>query len=430
MDFFSAITFASIRIGIAIYNQYQNQATTEKIKAEQREIKRQELQNNQQRDMERFLRSCQLQEKLELEKHIYKIRTIRNDFLDSFDKMIHQENLETGYRLNISPYIIQHAVIPLSSENIEDTRQELFCILTGSNNHNFNRDMLPYLDDAICDLLSKYWNESSNHTVCYYQNIWDTSCPPFSNEDIENLKPLIPTPTITLTPFFSEEESHYLLSIKLNVWGMGKGLAIAIDFPTDVRFNTLPDKYTSRDIDEIIKKLVPCAICLIGQVADIFYWTNFYLPPRLPYLLGKNSISVPESVKEQYAIIYSKLYNQLAIGFQETSNTEEELQTVADIMDINMYNHPERSVQFLRSFITLSKDPSIATEAIKNSMIALYRAKTDKHADRLEDIDASLLHKSDFTIISQYADMAKKCRAVSIVPDLMDIIRRNVISWK
>lgn len=431
IDPFTLIAVAA-QIGVSIYNQHQNREITERIKREQREAKLAELQNNQRRDMERFQRSCQLQEQMESDTHRYKIETLKQDFINSFEKMIHKDNLETNYRLNISPYIIQRSVIPMTVENIEDTRQELFCVLTGSNDTNFNRDVLPYLDETICDILSKFWNESSNHTICYYQNVWDLSTGPVSNEDVENMKSLIPTPTVTLTPFFLNGESEHMLILKINVWRVGNMNKIAIDVETDIKFEKLPNKYTLDEINKIVDNVATYAVCSIGQISDVFYWTNFYQPPILPYLLGKNLLSVPEDIKHQYVTIYSNLYNQLAIGKNNVEKDEksEALQVAQDVMEINMYNHPERSLGFLRNLLMISNNTSISEGAIRDSMLSFYRAKTDNSAKTLEDVDASIIINADVDYLSEYIKLAKQVNATNLVAELTNILKQKITSWR
>jgi myo-inositol-1-phosphate synthase len=104
--------FVAFQVGVSLINQWQNSELTAKIKEEQRKAKLDEIRNHQRRDMERFQRLCQLQEDMEAETHIQKIEKIKQDFLNSFEKMAHKDNLDNHYHLNVSPYIIQRSIIP------------------------------------------------------------------------------------------------------------------------------------------------------------------------------------------------------------------------------------------------------------------------------------------------------------------------------
>jgi hypothetical protein len=431
MEPISTATAIALQIGVSLINQWFNKDLTEKIKEEQRRAKENELLNNQRRDEERFRHSCELQERMELDGHLYKIKTIKNNFLNSFETMIHKENLENSFRLNVSPYIIQRSVIPLSTENIGDIRQDLFCILTSSNNSIFNRDVFPFLDEEVSGFISKYWNEASNHTVCYYQNLWDLSASSFSNEDIENVKSLITTPTIALTPYFTNEDDGFHLTLKVNAWGLGFSDTKILSIPSRVTFKVMPNKYTLQDIEDIFKGFVPLLDCTIGHLADVFYWSNFYQPPLLPKLIGENYIRISDELMEMYISMYHCLYKTLAIGQCDEAVTKtEEMQNANEIVRINLYNFPERSVSFLKRFMILSQNSSLSSEVLRESVLGLYRVKTDSNVRVLEEIDASRFSTEDFNVINQYICLAKEYGDKKLLKDFSEIIRRKVISWR
>ena len=231
------LLFVGLQIGVSLYNQSRNSELTARIKEEQRKAKLDEIKNNQRRDMERFQRLCQLQEEMEVAAHVHRIEKIQQDFLNTFGKMAHKENLDSHYHLNVSPYVIQRSIIPLTVSDLKNTRQELFCILTASNDETFNKNVLPYLDEAICDVISKYWNESCNHTLCYYQNLWDSESNTFSNEDVENIRSLINTPTVSVSPWFQKKGDKPNLILKISVWGVGNENSLSCEIDTGICFD-------------------------------------------------------------------------------------------------------------------------------------------------------------------------------------------------
>lgn len=429
----SLVTLLGIgaQIAVSFYNQSENRKTAQYIKAQQRAAKEAELKNNNKRDMDKFIRSCELQERMEFESHQHRIKSIRQGFLDSFDKMIHNDNIDKHYRLNVSPYIIQRSVIPFSEEDLHNVRQELFCILTGSNDANFNSKVLPYIDESVSSMLSQYWNEKSHHTVCYYQNMWDTGAEPFSEEDIENLHVLLPTPTIAVTPLFSRKNKK--LTLIVYVWGVSTGNDDSIrkvEIDPEIYFEQLPKTYSPEEITTIVSKLTVSALCSVGQICDIFYWTSSYQPPLLPILLADNTIEVPNSVKEKYKEIYSQLYSQLALGvFPDGISDSESLQLAKDIVEINHYNHPERSVYFLESLMTLSKSSTFVTSLIRDSVVELYKVKTGNDKKGLDQINASLFQIEDISVILKLIELAKECKDESLVKELVEIIIRKITYW-
>lgn len=427
------ITVAVIlgQIAVSLITQAENRETAEAIKEEQRRAKKKEILDGQKRDMEKFLRSCELQEQMELDAHKHKIKTIRQGFMNSFEKMFRKDNLEKHYRLNVSPYIIQRSVIPQTDADIDNVRHELFCILTGSNDTRFNSEVLPYIDERISNIISQLWNETSNHTVCYYQNMWDLNSNPFSEEDIENLHVLIPTPTATVTPLFSTSENRIKLTLFVNVWGTNIDNTITkLEVDPGISFEQLPKTYSPSEIESITDKVALYSVCAIGQIADIFYWTNFYLSPLLPILIGDGILDVPASLKSQYADIYSHIYRQMVLGLlPDEAGTPESLQLAKDIVEINQYNHPERCVRFLENVMKLSKFDSASSSLVRESMISIYQAKTDQVERNLNHINAVLLQKEDINEVMKLIELARECNDEGLARDIIEIIKRKISTW-
>lgn len=426
------ITVAVIlgQIAVSLITQAENRETAEAIKEEQRLAKKKEILDGQKRDMERFLRSCELQEQMELNAHKHKIKTIRQGFMNSFEKMIHKDNLEKHYRLNVSPYIIQRSVIPQTDADIDNVRHELFCILTGSNDTRFNSEVLPYIDERISNIISQLWNETSNHTVCYYQNMWDLNSNPFSEEDIENLHVLIPTPTATVTPLFSTSENRIKLTLLVNVWGTNIDNTITkLEIDPGISFQQLPKTYSPSEIESITDKVALYTICAVGQIADIFYWTNFYQAPLLPTLMGEGILEVPATLKKQYADIYSHIYRQVVLGsLPDESGDPESRQLAKDIVEINQYNHPERSIFFLKHMFDLPEVQEYSSGLILDSMLTFYRVKTDLEATAIEDVNAAMIKNEDVAFLSQLIEQSKLCKANNATKQLIKILHCKIIS--
>lgn len=418
------------QIAVSCINQYFNREATEKIKAEQRKAKMDEMLNNHRRDIERFERSCAFQEKLEAQNHIEKMRRLRQDFLNSFDKMLHNENLTNSYRLNVSPYIISRSVMPMSVEELENLRQEVFCVLTSSNDESFNKHVLPYLDDAICDILSQFWNSGSDHMVSYYQNMWNSKSPLFSHEDIANLRILISIPTVAITPFIIKTENGHSLTLKLKVWGMGQQEIDNIEVKTSITFETLPHSFTSPEIKQLVNDCLGQLICLLGQIIDVYYWTNYNLPPLFTSILKDGLSIVSSAQKEMCKYDYIQLYNTLALGSGMVENENSEKGTVVkDVSEINWYNHPKRNVAFLRNILEIIEDSSISAEAITKSMLSLYKAKTDALASTISEIDGRKLCIDDFETIKELLHLSKQKGLNSLTNELSNVVMSKIVSW-
>lgn len=419
------------QIGVSFFNQGKNKKMVESIKNEQRMAKENEIRNSHKRDMEKFLRSCELQERMELEAHQFKVKSIRQGFMNSFTKMVHKDNLDKHYRLNVSPYIIQRSVIPLTEAEIDNVRQELFCILTSSNDAEFNAKLLPNIDESIGGVLSKFWNETSNHTICYYQNMWNTNADTFSEEDIENLRVLIPTPTVAVTPLLYRCESGIKLTLLISMWGAGNGDALRqFEIDPEINFERLSNNFTKTDREKAIECVTAYAVCSIGQIADVFYWTNFYQSPLLPCLLANDFVKISETAKKEYAEVYSQMYNQLVLGiFPEDPGCSDSLQLAKDLVEINQYNHPERTLSFLKSIIRLTGSYVVSSVLIEKTVNSLCKIKTDHESKCLDEINSSLLKKEDISFIAQLLELANGINDSNLAKEISGIIKRNIKSW-
>lgn len=420
--------FVGLQIGVSLYNQYRNSEFTARIKEEQRKAKIDEIKNNQRRDMERFQRLCQLQEEMEAVAHDNRIKKIQQDFIDTFEKMAHKENLDGHYHLNVSPYVIQRSLIPLKTSDLQNTRQELFCILTASNDEAFNKNILPYLDEAICDMISKHWNESSNHTLCYYQNLWDSESHLFSNEDVENIKSLINTPTVSVSPWFQKKGDNHHLILKISAWGVGNKDSLNCEIETGISFDNLSTKYSVQEISELVERILPYVVCSVGQIADVYYWVTSYLPPQLPYLLGNCYVTVSDKLRNEYAQVYSKFYMHLVLGMPDKGENLDS--TLAEVAEINLYTYPERSLACLNSIIALTDKSSLTPEMIKSSMLSFYRARTEVVLDVVDQLDASLLKIQDVGYVLTLIDYAKSTENALLAKDLTAIVKKYVSSWR
>ena len=190
-----------VQAGVALANQKWNSENAKAIRDIQRTYKKDAQNMMLRRDREKFEHARELQMQMEFESQQERIRSLNQDFLNSFKKMAHNATLVSHYPLKVSPYVISKTVLPISDAQLSNTRQEVLCILTTSNNSAFNKEVLPYLDETISQAVARYWNGNSLSNVCYYQGMWDNK-KDYCEENIENVKAVINSPTLTLTPFF------------------------------------------------------------------------------------------------------------------------------------------------------------------------------------------------------------------------------------
>ena len=417
----------ALQVGASYINQRNNKKTMEEIKERQREFKAEFQEHGIRRDYGKFRRSCELQLQMEEESHNERLDDIDKDFDNWFVKMAHKAMLESHYPLTISPYIIKSFVMPFCGNRMGEKRKELFCMLTNSNDNVFNANVIPLLDDALCNIISSVWNERSMHTLCYYPNIWKQNIS-YSDEDLENMKAIIITPTIAVSPFFERRKDGYTLIVKLDMWGDNIDRAIRLE--TGIHFASMPTTYSSDQIKSILSILFPIVICAIAQNVDVYYWTNYYLPPILPSVLSRGLIPVGKDVYNEFGQAYMELFLTLALGLVAPNSVcAAETSLLTEVAGMNQCNFPERAVGFLEEAARLAPTRQSLETMIMNTLSSLYEARTSVRFGSLDEIDVDLLDKNDMNQITRMIGIAKKGNDFELARRLVGIVRRKIQSW-
>lgn len=424
------LTLIGLQIAASLINQKYNEKNLKEIKEMQQKAKSAAQKRMVERDYKKFQRACDYQYQIETEAHTERLRAIEQEFLTAFDKMAHNANLGLHYPLNISPYIINRSVIPIKGTQLNHSRQEVFCILTNSNDKLFNKEVIPFLDNILCNTIASYWNAESLHTMCYFSNTWNERIP-FCDEDIDNLKSTISTPTITITPYFEKnEEGGYALAVKLNIWGVGS--EISMHLPTGLQFDSIPakDKYSTHQIDDIVAKLIPWMICATAQAIDVYYWETYHLPPLLPSLISQGKILLDDAAKASFKKSYVALYDTLVLGRTDgIVKTLLETSLISDVALINQCNNPDDNIKFLKDLACLI-DSSAETESlIRNSFIYLYESCTGEKYESISSVKVGLLQKDDMVSIRSLIQIAKQTQNNLLAKDLISIVKNKIQYW-
>lgn len=415
--FGTAVTML-VQVAASHYNQKWNRENTENLRQIQQEAKRASLNNSLRRDYESFLRSCQFQIEMENDSRKERLAGLNQEFLNSFKKMAHNVTLASHYPLRISPYIIQRSVVPSATERLEDTREDILCILTNSNEQAFNNEVLPYIDEMLCYNISKYWNKGSMHNVCYYQGIWDSK-KNFYDEDIDNIKAVICSPTLTISPYFIKE----ILNIKINLWGMGYSDYAIID--TGINIKSL----LSNEIDETVTMLKPTLLCAVGLMADVFYWITNYQVPLLPLLISNGTIQISSELKNEMIVSYDTLYRSLALGMvadEHTSVSADQRQALVNNSELNMFNFPCRDLGFLKSCIALMGASDKSNMLIEQTMLAIYKANAGEAHKSLQEINVRRLNYDIMANVTTLIKIANKSGNTETAKRLTTLISRKI----
>ena len=419
---------AAIQIGASFFNQRFNKKNSSELRRLQQEFKKEVQERSLRRDYDKFRRCCEFQLQMEEESHEQRLIDIDNEFNDWFAKMAHADALASShYPLNISPYIIKSAVIPFCYNEVGMRRKEVFCILTNSNDPVFNKSVIPHLDAMISDVICSAWNQKGTHTLCYYTDIWRQDAL-FSNDFVDNIKTILKTPTMAVTPFFEKREQQYALTIMVNMWE-DTIVDKCVCLETGISYDKMPTAYTKETANELLAKLLPIMMCGIGISTDVYYWSNYYLPPLLPSLLSKGLVKVTQDEYVELGKTYEELFTALALGtIPANCPCVIDKSRMSDIAGINQFNFPERAVGFLEEASKISPSPQNAEKMIEGTLFSLYQAKTDMNFESKEEIDVTLLDKGDMDQITRLISIAKSSQNLQLKKDLTDIVRRKILS--
>lgn len=415
-----------VTVGVALVNQKWNSENAKAIKDIQHAYKK-DIQNmTLRRDREKFERARELQMQMEIESQQERIRSLNQDFLNSFKIMAHDATLTSHYPLKVSPYVISKTVLPISDAKLNNTRQEVLCILTTSNNSVFNKEVLPYLDEMLSQAIARYWNGNSLNNICYYQGMWDRK-KDYCEEDIDNVKAVINSPTLTLTPFFvmGIDGLHHLY-LKVRLWGMECDCCELAD--TGIVYQSLPVSYNMVNIQMLLANIFPLAICIVGQFVDVFYWTIGNQIPVLPHLVASGAFSISQKLKAELAEAYAELYMTLSLGYGTNSKMlpVQDSETLQRNTMASLLNFPERSVGFLMSCLELTKKSDLSNRIIESTAQALYYTRTEEGRLAIPLIDVRRLDYDDMALVTTLIDIANKSGNTQVAKELATLISRKI----
>ena len=426
MPIVGAFVTIAIQVGAAYLNYTTNKKTAAELKRMQRENRKADLEHGYKRNYERFRASCDFQYQMEAAGHLQRMNDINDDFINAFELTAHAYAMN-NYPLMISPYFISKSVIAKCGTELDNFREELLCIFTNSNDVNFNALVYPEIDMRLNESISEYWNHKSLHTVCYYPEIWNTAHL-YSDEKILNLQANIKTPTITITPYFEKDNDRTNIVIKVNFWNRAdennNGSRLTFSVPTGIEIAKSINQYTDDERNELASELFNFIICILGVQADLHYWATSYQAPLLPSLISKDKIECGDLIKNCCINSYVDGYKKLVLGQVDSNNSE--MDTIRDLASITLYNFPERSVNFLKSLSLLTDDKSITSTLLSETLLSIFRSRTDIAVSSTSEIDTKYLAIDDTDIILELIKIAQSCRRYEIVSEFTDVIRKRI----
>lgn len=419
----------AIQVGLACVNYYTNKKTVAEIKRMQQENRKADHEHGYKRNHEKFRASCAFQDQMEVDSHQQRMKDINDDFINAFELTAHAYAM-SNYPLMISPYFISKSVIAKCGTELDNFRQELLCIFTNSNDEHFNALIYPEIDMRLNESISEYWNHKSLHTVCYYPEIWNTAHL-YSDEKILNLQANIKTPTITITPYFEKDNDRTNIVIKVNFWNRAdennNGSRLTFSVPTGIEIAKPINQYTDEERNELISELFNFIICILGVQADLHYWATSYQAPLLPSLISNDKIECGDLIKNCCISSYVDSIKKLVLGQVDTDNTE--MSVVRDLAEINLYNHPERSIEFINSIINLTQDKDVTLDLIFETIYSIYKIRTGNSVSNIEELNVKYLGIDDIKIFNDLVIMLRKCDFLNESNKVAEVIKKRIMAY-
>ena len=280
-----SIALMAVNVGASVFNNWRNNKQSHKLQEKQQEFARAAAERNKQRMWQLMREGQELALEMERETHKNRLEDIRNDFDRILHRLAYAQAINT-WPLKVLPIVMKNqslgSLTATADENIA-----MHCILTPSNCVQFNKYILPIIEERLADFCNLHWSTLSSHPILFYSGAWKTGTIPTGVEVSQLKTNLNNLPTLLITPFFKPEGG---ITFQINAWGIGVELETEIecaDFSYAESYKSGIDYQTEEDIKErTIEEFVPYLQCLIGYIADQYFWTNHNEPPLLPTLLA------------------------------------------------------------------------------------------------------------------------------------------------
>lgn len=242
---------------------------------------------------------------MEAEAHAQRRKDIENEYDNVFNSLIDQFQLDK-WPLSVVPFIMKGESFGSHVRGFDVAT--VHCILTPSNDTNFNRFVYNSLDLRVEQMMNSNWNSNTTHQVVYYGGAWKPKAPngvpTLDYSDVDKLhSELKSVPVICVTPYFLPTDN---LIFRVWVWGMGadtttrqditpfaKDFSIALNKSSFIKpKDDDAEKEFTSSINTFISETANYLTAMIGYLTDMYYWKMYNLPPLC---LSLNSDLFPDN---------------------------------------------------------------------------------------------------------------------------------------
>lgn len=314
-------------VGLQIYNNWCGSRQNDKLQQKREEFERAAKERNTEHMWKLLREGQELTMQLEKEKHDDRLKELQGD-LDNLLKEITHEQTIINWPLKVLPIVMKNQAFGNLLANQEEN-VAMHVLFAKSNYGEFNKLVHPIIEKALELHSNQHWSTKSDHPILFYSGAWDTQKCPMNPNDIQITAlqtQLSNLPTLLITPFFRPKDGK--LVFQVNMWGVG---ASKNDTFSVKEIEPMSDEfhfqriYTNQQdyenevglLDEIVEDLVPYLECMIGYMADTYFWSSSGLAPHLPLLVTNGTINTDgmkyliSDSREYYDNLLNESINQL-----------------------------------------------------------------------------------------------------------------------
>ena len=289
-----AITMILANVGLQIYNNWCGSRQNAALQQKREEFERAAKDRNTEH-MWRLMREGQeLTLQLEKEKHADRLKELKDEVDHLLEKLTYETTI-SNWPLKVLPIVMKNQAFGNLLANQEEN-VAMHIIFTRSNYDKFNKLVYPIVEKRLEQYCDKHWCTMSDHPILFYSGAWKPMANPTDVQVTAMREELKNVPTLLITPFFRPNDGK--LVFQLHMWGVGANSTDKFDVPeiepTDFqRTFTNQDDYDNEEglLEEIVEDLIPYLECMIGYMADTYFWSSAGLAPHLPLLLTNGTIN-------------------------------------------------------------------------------------------------------------------------------------------
>lgn len=416
------VTMMVASIGMQFFNNYANNKKNEEIQAKQREFQIAAAEHDFERMRKLQEQSAKLALELEAEVHKERVVDINNNYDTLLDDFAHSFSIQ-NWPLNVLPFVMKGESFGCLFNGTTQSAN-MHCILTPSNCEWFNKNFYDDIDLRLEAEMNNRWNAQSTHPIVYYGGAWNRRTmmkglfvPDIVDlVDIELLKVnLKDVPVVVITPYFDP-----WLHFKVRLWGMGKDsdspYRIDIPYGDEVEYCKRVFSYdyhkdnveiTDDFVNTTIEEFVPYLECLIGFIADKYFWSMYHITPSMPGVLKEiPSVELLNESRKLYLSEFESEQKKEITNYKDILSQLSYIEALSPIID-------ERQRKILKSDLLSSANSFISF--LNDEKITFLTISDLK--DYIENQDIKYIADEEFKIqdveLLEYEDIITDCLDLS-----------------